>query len=161
MTSTSTFWRTLISKAMIKLEALYWSNPQRRKRVSLKRGSGLKCFAAFAITRRKLIRWRRRGENERIRRDRRKWKRWLQDLWRQSHFMRSTIFRTEGLQRTGLSFGHSSKVGQTTWKMYLLLLVVFPVSMMTLMFHLVFAFVDKEGIISESTKYVDEMAVID
>ena len=26
---------------------------------------------------------------------------------------------------------------------------------------IVFAFVDKEGIISESTKYVDEMAVID
>jgi hypothetical protein len=29
------------------------------------------------------------------------------------------------------------------------------------LFLLVFAFVDKEGIISETAKYVDEMAVID
>jgi hypothetical protein len=45
--------------------------------------------------------------------------------------------------------------------MYLLLLVVFQVSRIVFYVVIVFAFVDKEGIISESTKYVDEMAVID
>ena len=45
--------------------------------------------------------------------------------------------------------------------MYLLLLAVFQVSRIVFNLILVFAFVDKEGIISESTKYVDKMAVID
>ena len=73
--------------------------------------------------------------------------------------MKRKIFRIEDSGKIGLSFGSSIVLDVITSTIYLQLWVVFQVRIW-LFKDLVFAFIDKEGIISETAKYVDELAVI-
>lgn len=76
--------------------------------------------------------------------------------------MRPTISKIEASGRIGASFGSSTELAVIT----LTTSSLPSAASLVRVAHnsdpfLVFAFVDKEGIISEMSKYVDEMAVID